>query len=147
MQCSSVKTEGAARYRGRGNGARCSRALGGVSGRAQREIHQVTGQAVGGFLNRRPRLLGPFYRFDDPSEGGVAAQLLRLDFQGAGLVKGERCQVPFSGRQGLRRVFSNPNCATAFDTQGSEPYGLLRLRAYRIFAISSFGWGWFSHAT
>ena len=24
-------------------------------------------------------------------------------------------------------VFSNPNCATAFDTQGSEPYGLLRL--------------------
>jgi hypothetical protein len=36
-------------------------------------------------------------------------------------------QVPFSGRQGLRRVFSNPNCATAFDTEGSEPYGLLRL--------------------
>jgi hypothetical protein len=24
-------------------------------------------------------------------------------------------------------VFSNPNCATAFDTEGSEPYGLLRL--------------------
>jgi len=24
----------------------------------------------------------------------------------------------------------NPNCATAFDTQGSEPYGLLRLMAY-----------------
>jgi hypothetical protein len=24
-------------------------------------------------------------------------------------------------------VFSNPNCATAFDTQGSEPPGRLRL--------------------
>jgi len=31
------------------------------------------------------------------------------------------------GRQGLRMVVSNPNRATAFDTQGSEPYGLLRL--------------------
>ena len=28
-------------------------------------------------------------------------------------------------------VFSNSNCATAFDTHGSEPYGLLRLMAYR----------------
>ena len=27
----------------------------------------------------------------------------------------------------MRRVFPNPNCATAFDTEGSEPYGLLRL--------------------
>ncbi len=36
-------------------------------------------------------------------------------------------QVLFSGRQGLRMVFFNPNCATAFDTEGSEPYGLLRL--------------------
>ena len=34
----------------------------------------------------------------------------------------------FSGRQGLlRMVFFHPNCATAFGTQGSEPYGLLRL--------------------
>ena len=40
-----------------------------------------------------------------------------------------------------------PNCATAFDTNGSEPYGLLRLMAYRIFSISSFGCGWFSHGT
>jgi len=32
--------------------------------------------------------------------------------------KGERCQ---GGRQGLWMVFSNPNCATAFDTEGSEP--------------------------
>jgi hypothetical protein len=32
---------------------------------------------------------------------------------------------PFRG-QGLRMVFSNPNFATAFDTEGSEPYGLLR---------------------
>ena len=31
-----------------------------------------------------------------------------------------------TARQGLRRVFSNPNCPTDFDTQGSEPYGLLR---------------------
>ena len=60
---------------------------------------------------------------------------------------GKRCQVPFSGRQGLRMVFSIPNCATAFDTQGSEPYGLLRLMACRIFSISSFGCGWFSHGT
>lgn len=50
-------------------------------------------------------------------------------------------QVPFSGRQGLRRVFSNPHRATAFLTQGSEPYGRLGLRAYRIFSISSFRWG------
>jgi hypothetical protein len=56
----------------------------------------------------------------------------RLIFQGSerenGRVRaGERFQVPFSGGQGLRMVFSHPNCATAFDTQGSEPYGLLRL--------------------
>jgi hypothetical protein len=36
-------------------------------------------------------------------------------------------QVLFSGRQGLRMVFFNPNCAKAFDTEGSEPYALLRL--------------------
>jgi len=39
--------------------------------------------------------------------------------------------VPFSGCQGLRRVFSNPNRATAFDTQGSQPYGLLHLKGTR----------------
>ena len=61
--------------------------------------------------------------------------MLNLEFW----IGGERCQAPFSGRQGLRMVLSNPNCATAFDTQGSEPYGLLRLMAYRIFSISSFG--------
>jgi len=69
----------------------------------------------------------------------IAAQIARQ--------REERCQVPFSGCQGLRRVFSNPNRATAFDTHASEPYGLLRFRAYRIFSISSFGWGWFSHRT
>ncbi len=53
-------------------------------------------------------------------------------------------RYPFRGYE-LRRVFFNPNSATAFDTQGSEPYGLLRLMAYRMFSISSFGWGWFSH--
>ena len=62
-------------------------------------------------------------------------------------VRGERCQVPFWGRQGLRMVFGNPNCATAFFTHGSEPYGLLRLMAYRILSISSFGCGWFGQGT
>ncbi len=48
--------------------------------------------------------------------------------------EGERCQVPFLlgvrypfGGQGLRMVFSNPNCATAFDTEGSEPCPWTRL--------------------
>ena len=42
------------------------------------------------------------------------------------LVGGNGVRYPFRG-QGLRMVFSNPNFATAFDTEGSEPYGLLRL--------------------
>ena len=44
-------------------------------------------------------------------------------------------------------VFSNPNCATDFDTEGSELYGPLCLRAFRIFSISAFGWERFSHGT
>jgi hypothetical protein len=39
----------------------------------------------------------------------------------------KRCQVPFPGRPRLRRVFSNPNCATAPDTDSFEPHGQLRL--------------------
>jgi hypothetical protein len=44
----------------------------------------------------------------------------------------------FSGRQGLRMVFSHPNCATAFATQGSEPYGLLRLLDLKDKGLTAF---------
>src|ERR1035437_5084244 len=47
------------------------------------------------------------------------------------LVGGNGVRYPFRG-QGLRMVFSNPNFATAFDTEGSEPYGLLRSEERRV---------------
>ena len=46
-------------------------------------------------------------------------------------------QEPFFGRPRFCIVFSRPNCATAFDTHFSEPYGRLFFIAYRRFSISS----------
>ena len=37
----------------------------------------------------------------------------------------EPCSPPLEGRQGLQSVDSNPNRATAFDTQLSDPDGRL----------------------
>jgi len=91
------------------------------------------------------------------AENGVRENGVRENgVRGRTVSEGERCQRENGVRgrtvsgtlfeaQGLRMVFSNLNCATAFATQGSEPYGLLRLMACRIFSITSFGCGWFSH--
>src|SRR5271157_2071756 len=46
--------------------------------------------------------------------------------------EGKWCQEPFLGRPLLRMVFSNPHCATAFLSHGSEPYGRLFFIASRI---------------
>jgi len=58
---------------------------------------------------------------------------------------GKWCQEPFLGRPLLRMVFSNPNCATAFLSHFSEPYGRLFFIAWRIFSTSSFGCERLSH--
>src|SRR5208283_2622730 len=60
---------------------------------------------------------------------------------------GKGCQEPFLGRQGLRRVDCNANSAPVWATHFSDPYGLPRGRAYRIFSISSLPWDSFSPCT
>ena len=48
------------------------------------EVHQVAGEAVGCFLDRRARLLGMLNSFDDFAKDGVAAELIRPHFKRPG---------------------------------------------------------------
>ena len=57
---------------------------------AQSEIDQVARQAIGHALDRRAGALGPLNGLDNASEGSVAAELFRADFQHARLVDGAR---------------------------------------------------------
>ena len=86
-------------------------------------------QFITSSLHRRLKL------FDSDRLRLLFVEVLRKYRQG----RGKRCQVLFPGRPRLRKVFSNPNCATAFDTHSFEPYGRLRWMAQRIFSISSLG--------
>ncbi len=53
----------------------------------QRKIYQVAREPVGDFLDRSARMLRPLNQFDDPSECRVGSNLVRLNFQHAGLIE------------------------------------------------------------
>src|SRR5208337_4018689 len=68
----------------------------------------------------------------DPADSLVNGRRLRGGRNGVSEMVSEMVQEPFLGRPLLRRVFSNPHCATAFRSHGSEPYGRLFFIASRI---------------
>jgi hypothetical protein len=53
-----------------------------------RTIHQISGQAIGGFLNGSPRFLGVLDGLNNLPEGGVAPKLVGADFEGSRLIHG-----------------------------------------------------------